>query len=52
MAYWVLFGLLNTLSQAPLGLFPQNLAITMACVTLVEAVLAALVGAMVYSESA
>jgi len=52
VAYWVLFGLLNTLSQAPLGLFPQNLAITMTAVTLVEAVLATLVGAKLYSESA
>ena len=52
VAYWVLFGLLNTLSQMPLGLFPQNLAITMTAVTLVEAILATLVGAKLYSESA
>src|SRR5437899_474471 len=52
VAYWVLFGLLNTLSQMPLGLFPQNLAITMTAVTLVEAILATLVGAKLNTESA
>jgi hypothetical protein len=50
--YWVLFGLLHTLSEAPMGLFPLNLSISMAAVTLVEAILATLAGAKVYSEAA
>ncbi len=52
MAYWVLFGLLHALSEAPMGLFPQQLYVTGTAVSLVMAVLAALAGAKVYSEAA
>jgi hypothetical protein len=51
-AYWVLFGLLHALSEAPLGLFPQSLFISGAVIMLVQAVLASVVGAKLYAESA
>lgn len=52
VGYWVLFGLLHALSEAPMGLFPMNLTISTTAVTLVEAVLATLVGAKLYTEAA
>jgi hypothetical protein len=52
MAYWVLFGLLHALSEAPMGLFAQNLYVIVAVEVLVSAVLAALAGAKVYTEAA
>ena len=33
VAMWVLFGLLNTLAQAPMGLFPQRLMVIPVVVT-------------------
>jgi hypothetical protein len=50
LAMWVLFGLLHTLSEAPMGLFPQNLYIIGTCVSLVVYPLAAVAGARFYTE--
>ncbi len=50
LAMWVLFGLLHALSEAPMGLFPQNLYIIGTCVSLVVYPLAAVAGARFYSE--
>ena len=52
LAYWVLFGLLHALSEAPMGLFPQNLYVSGTVIMLVQSVLASLVGAKLYTESA
>jgi len=52
LAFWVLFGLLHALSEAPMGLFPRRLMVIAVSVGLVQMVLAALAGAKVYSEPA
>jgi len=52
VAYWVLFGLLHSLSEAPMGLFPQNLYVSSTAIMLVAVVVAALAGGKVYSEAA
>jgi len=50
LAMWVLFGLLNTLSQAPMGLFPQRLMLIPVVVALIAWPLAAAAGAKFYTE--
>jgi magnesium-transporting ATPase (P-type) len=50
LAMWVLYGLLHALSEAPTGLFPQNLYVIGTCVALVVYPLAAVVGAKFYTE--
>ncbi len=47
---WVLFGLLNTLAQAPMGLFPQRLMVIPVVVTLITWPIAAAAGAKFYTE--
>jgi len=50
IAMWVLFGLLNTLAQAPMGLFPQRLMVIPLVVTLITWPIAAAAGAKFYTE--
>ena len=50
VAMWVLFGLLNTLAQAPMGLFPQRLMVIPLVVTLITWPIAAAAGAKFYTE--
>ena len=50
VAMWVLFGLLNTLAQAPMGLFPQRLMVIPVVVTLITWPIAAAAGAKFYTE--
>jgi hypothetical protein len=50
LAMWVLFGLLHSLSEAPMGLFPQNLYVIGTLAALVVYPLAAVAGAKFYTE--
>lgn len=50
LAMWVLFGLLHALSEAPMGLFPQNLYVMGTLAALVIYPLAAVAGAKFYTE--
>ena len=50
LAMWVLFGLLHSLSEAPMGLFPQNLYVIGTLAALVVYPLAAVAGAKLYTE--
>jgi len=50
IAMWVLFGLLHTLSEAPMGLFPQRLMVMSTIVTLIYWPIAAAAGAKFYTE--
>jgi hypothetical protein len=50
LAMWVLFGLLHALSEAPMGLFPQNLWVIGTLAALVVYPLAAVAGAKLYTE--
>jgi len=50
IAMWVLFGLLHTLSEAPMGLFPQRLMVMSTSVTLIYWPIAAAAGAKFYTE--
>ncbi len=50
LAMWVLFGLLHALSEAPMGLFPQNLWVIGTLAALVVYPLAAVAGAKFYTE--
>src|SRR2546430_7260302 len=49
-AIWVLYGLLHTIGEAPMGLFPLRLAVIGCIVALVEYVVAAVIGAKYYTE--
>src|SRR3989442_936688 len=49
-AIWVLYGLLHTIGEAPMGLFPLRLAVIGCIVGLVEYVLAAGIGPEDYTE--
>ena len=51
LMYWVLYGLLHALAEAPMGLFPQNLYITGTAIMLVQAIAAAVAGGKFYSEA-
>jgi len=50
VAMWVLFSLLHTLSEAPMGLFPQRLMVITTVTTLIAWPIAAAAGAKFYSE--
>ena len=50
LAMWVLFGLLHTLSEAPMGLFPQRLMVISTIATLIYWPIAAAAGAKFYTE--
>ena len=50
VAMWVLFGLLHALSEAPMGLFPQNLWVIGTLAALVVYPLATVAGAKFYTE--
>jgi len=50
LAMWVLFGLLHTLSEAPMGIFPQRLMIITTVAALIYWPIAAAAGAKFYSE--
>jgi len=50
VAMWVLFGLLNTMAQVPMGLFPQRLMVIPVVVTLFTWPIAAAAGAKFYTE--
>ncbi len=50
LAMWVLYGLLHSLGEAPMGLFPLNLYVIGTLVALVEYPLAAVAGAKFYTE--
>jgi hypothetical protein len=49
-ALWVLYGVIHTIGEAPMGLFPQKLYVIGLCVGLVEYVLAGVIGAKYYTE--
>ncbi|MGH2349284.1 MAG: hypothetical protein ACRDFT_07470 [bacterium] len=50
LAVWVLYGLLHTVAEAPMGFFPQNLMVIGTLVMLVQYPLAAVAGAKFYTE--
>jgi len=50
VAMWVLFSLLHTLSEAPMGLFPQRLMVITTVTSLIAWPIAAAAGAKFYSE--
>lgn len=50
LAVWVLYGLLHTVAEAPMGFFPQNVMVIGTLVMLVQYPLAAVVGAKFYTE--
>ncbi len=50
-ALWVLYGLLHTIGEAPMGLFPQRLYVIGLIVGLVEYVLPGVIGAKFYQEA-
>lgn len=52
VAAWVGLGLLYTLGQAPMGIFPQNMMIIGTIVMLVQWPVAAVAGAKFYTEGA
>lgn len=52
VAAWVLMGLLHTVAEAPMGLFPTNLYTVNVIGALVVLPLAAVVGAWPYQEAA
>jgi len=49
-ALWVLYGVIHTIGEAPMGFFPQKLYVIGLCVGLVEYVLAGVIGAKYYTE--
>jgi len=50
VAMWVLFSLLHTLSEAPMGLFPQRLMVISTVAALIAWPIAGAAGAKFYSE--
>jgi hypothetical protein len=50
VAVWFFVGLLHSLGEAPMGLFPQRIYTITTIVTLIEYALATAIGAYVYKE--
>jgi hypothetical protein len=50
VAVWVFISLLRSISEAPMGLFPQRVYTLGTCVTLIEYAIAGAAGAYFYKE--